>query len=100
VLIHTYPSSVFVNDEWVGIDIDFAKAASAALFDGDPGKVKYEPTSTSDRFAKLKNGEIDLAGATTITMERDVKEKTTKQGFTFSTPMFHDRIQFVGKNNS
>ena len=32
----------------------------------------------------------------TNTMERDVKERTTEKGFTFSTAMFHDSVRFVG----
>ena len=32
----------------------------------------------------------------TNTMERDVKERTTEKGFTFSSTMFHDSVRFVG----
>jgi len=89
------------NGSWFGIDIDFAKALSAALFDGDPGNVVFVNVTSSNRFEKLKNGEIDvLAGTTTITMERDLKENTAEQGFSFSTPMLHDQMKFVGKNKS
>jgi len=92
--------SAIVNGERQGIDIDFAKAISAALFDGDQTRVKFVVVSTADRFVKLKDGEVDmLARVTTLTMERDVKEEKTNQGFTFSTPTFHDSIRFVGISN-
>jgi Bacterial extracellular solute-binding proteins, family 3 len=86
-----------VNGEYHGMDVDFAKALSAALFDGIISKVRYVLVSSQERFQKLKDGEVDfLARATTITMERDVKEPTTGHGFTFSTPMFHSSVRLVG----
>jgi len=89
--------SALVNGERQGIDIDFAKAVSAALFDGDADKVDFVVVSAADRFVKLRDREVDmLARVTTLTMERDVKEENSGQGFTFSTPMFHDSIRFVG----
>jgi len=94
--------SLLVDDDWVGIDIDFANAVAAALFDGDTDdKVDFVVVTPADRFVKLESGEIDmLARTTTITMERDVKERKTGHGFTFSTPMFHDQIRFVGRDAS
>jgi len=89
------------NDDWVGICIDFARAISAALFDGDETMVDFTPVLPLDQFVKLQNGDIHLlARTTTITMERDVKEPKTRDGFTFSSPMFHDQIRFVGRNAS
>ena len=84
-----------------GIDVDFAKALAAAIFDGDATKVDYIVVPAQERFQKLQNGDVDvLARVTTITMERDVKEKTTGHGFTFSTPMFHDSVRFVGPSSA
>jgi ABC-type amino acid transport substrate-binding protein len=86
-----------VDGEYQGIDVDFAKAVSAALFDGIDSKVRYVIVSSQERFQKLKDGEVDfLARVTTITMERDVNETTTGHGFTFSTPIFHDSVRIVG----
>jgi len=91
--------AAMVNGTRQGIDISFSQAVSAALFDGDPDKVEYIVVSPADRFVKLNNGDVDmLASTTTVTLERDVKEPTTGQGFAFSTPMFHDQIRFVGRD--
>lgn len=86
--------------EYKGIDADFAKAVAAALFDGMiDGRVEYVPVSAEERFQKLHDGTVHvLARVTTITMERDVMERTTGQGFTFSSPMFHDSVRFVGQS--
>lgn len=81
-----------------GIDVDFARAISAALFDGASTKVQFIVVSAAERFQKLLNGDVDvLARVTTNTMERDVKEPTTRTGFTFSSTMFLDSVRMVGK---
>ena len=86
------------NGQRQGIDIDFAKAIAAALFDGDVTRVRYDVVSAPERFQKLQNGDVDvLARVTTNTMERDVKEPTTGKGFTFSNTMFHDTVRFAGQ---
>jgi len=56
---------------WTGIDVDFCRAMSAAIF-GDASAVKFTPTSAKVRFTALTSGEIDvLARNTTWTMSRD-----------------------------
>ena len=81
-----------------GIDVDFAKAVAAALFGGVvAGKIEYVLVSAENRFQALQEGKVDIiARVTTNTMERDVEERTTKKGVTFSTTMFHDSVRMVG----
>lgn len=56
---------------WTGLDVDFCRAMSAAVF-GDPDKVEYTPLSAKTRFTALQSGEIDvLARNTTWTFTRD-----------------------------
>lgn len=56
---------------WTGIDVDFCRAMSAAIF-GDPDKVEYKPLSAKTRFTALQSGEIDvLSRNTTWTHTRD-----------------------------
>ena len=88
----------YADGEWIGIDIDFAKAVAAVLFNGEVvGKIRFVVVSAEERFQKLLNKDVDLlARVTTNTMERDVKERTTEKGFTFSSTMFHDSVRFVG----
>ena len=85
------------NGEREGIDVDFAKALAAALFDGDLTRVRYVVVSAQERFQKLHNREVDvLARVTTNTMERDVKEPTTGKGVTYSKPNCYDTVRMVG----
>ena len=85
-----------VKNEWTGLDVDFCKALSAAIFDGAV-YVRYDVLSPSERFLSLHQGEVDvLARETTYTLERDVQEPSTGSGFTFSPPNFFDSIRFAG----
>jgi general L-amino acid transport system substrate-binding protein len=57
--------------KWVGFDVDFCRAVSAAVF-GDPEKVSYVPLSTKDRFTALQSSEVDLLSRqTTWSLSRD-----------------------------
>jgi general L-amino acid transport system substrate-binding protein len=54
-----------------GLDVDVCKAVAAAVF-GDPGKVEYRDLNSSERFAALASGEVDLLSRnTTMTLSRD-----------------------------
>jgi general L-amino acid transport system substrate-binding protein len=44
---------------WKGLDVDTARAVSAAVF-GAPDKIKYVPMTAKTRFTALQSGEIDL----------------------------------------
>lgn len=44
---------------WRGLDVDTARAVSAAVF-GVPDKLKFVPLSAKTRFTALQSGEIDL----------------------------------------
>jgi general L-amino acid transport system substrate-binding protein len=78
------------KNEWVGLDVDFCKAISAAIFDGTID-VKYEVLSPGERFKALQDGRVDvLARVTTITLERD------RMGVSFSYSNFRDEIRFAG----
>ena len=47
------------NGNWSGFDVALCKAVAAAVL-GDPGKVKYVPTTGQTRFTALASGEVDL----------------------------------------
>jgi ABC-type amino acid transport substrate-binding protein len=85
------------TQQWQGIDIDLCRAISAAIFDGSFSTIVYVDLLATDRFLALANGEIDLLSRiTTVTLERDVQEPTTGEGFTFSLPVFYDHLAFGG----
>ncbi|MCX5949126.1 MAG: amino acid ABC transporter substrate-binding protein [Cyanobacteria bacterium] len=54
-----------------GLDIDICRAVAAAVL-GDPSKLEVRPLFTTDRFAALASGEVDLLSRnTTVTLSRD-----------------------------
>ena len=60
------------SGNWSGLDVDFCKAVSAAIF-GDATKVEYVGLNAAQRFPTLASGAIDLlARNTTWTISRDV----------------------------
>jgi general L-amino acid transport system substrate-binding protein len=82
---------------WSGFDIDFCKALSAAIFDGVTDTIEYTDLSASERFVALADGDVDvLSRLTTVTLERDVNETATGQGFNFAQPNFYDGMLFGG----
>jgi general L-amino acid transport system substrate-binding protein len=59
------------NGKWSGLDVDICRAIAASVL-GDPGKVKWVPLVSQQRFAALQSGEIDiLSRNTTWTLTRD-----------------------------
>jgi general L-amino acid transport system substrate-binding protein len=59
---------------WRGLDVDTARAISAAIF-GDPDKVKYVTLTTQTRFTALQSKEIDVLcrnATRTLTRETDL----------------------------
>lgn len=57
--------------EWVGLDVDYCRAAAAAVL-GDPKKVTFVPLSLQQRFTALQSGEVDLlARDSVVNLTRD-----------------------------
>lgn len=69
--------------KWSGLDVDFCRALSAAIFN-DPDKVKYLPATPAARFAQLQSGQVDLLSrSVTWTMSRDAGLGLSFSGVTF-----------------
>ena len=85
------------TNEWSGFDVDFCRALSAAIFQGDGYKVQFTDLSAQERFVALHNGDVDvLSRITTVTFARDVLEPKTMAGFSFARPNFYDGLSFGG----
>ena len=68
---------------WTGLDVDYCRALSAALF-GDSEKVEYIPLNAQQRFTALQSGEVDiLSRNTTWTLTRDASLGLVFAGVTF-----------------
>jgi general L-amino acid transport system substrate-binding protein len=80
-------SFVAPDGSYSGLDVDVCKATAAALF-GDPGKVEYRNLNSSERFAALASGEVDmLSRNTTMTLSRDA---AGGNGLSFAPTTFYD----------
>ena len=68
---------------WDGFDVSFCRATAAAIF-GDPGAIKFTPTTGKTRFTALASGEVDiLYRNTTWTLSRDVDLKFNFMGVNY-----------------
>lgn len=87
-----------VTKELSGQDVDFCRALSAAIFDGQANNVRYTDLSAAQRFNALADGDVDvLSRITTVTLARDVLEPSAETGFSFSQPNFYDGLSFGGR---
>nr|WP_083782576.1 amino acid ABC transporter substrate-binding protein [Cyanobium sp. PCC 7001] len=85
----TLPGFSFVEPDgrYSGLDVDTCKAVAAAVL-GDPDKVEYRNLNSSERFAALASGEVDmLARNTTATLSRDA---AGGNGLSFAPTTFYD----------
>jgi general L-amino acid transport system substrate-binding protein len=70
-----------------GLDADTCRAVAAAIL-GDPEMVEYRDLNSSERFAALASGEVDmLARNTTMTLSRD---SAGGNGISFGPTTFYD----------
>jgi general L-amino acid transport system substrate-binding protein len=68
---------------WSGLDVDYCRALAAGIL-GDPGKVKYVPLVSQQRFAAVQSGEVDiLSRNTTWTLTRDASLGLTFIGIAY-----------------
>ena len=80
---------------WKGLDVDCARAVSAAVF-GDPDKIKYTPLTAKTRFTALQSGEIDMLFRNcTQTLSRD-----TSLGLDFAVVNYYDGQGFLIRKDS
>jgi len=75
-----------------GIDADTCRAVAAAIL-GDASKVRFVPTTTTNRFTALQSGELDLlVRSTTWTLGREAN-----LGLLFAGVNFYDGTGFLVK---
>ena len=80
-------SFVGPDGKYLGLDVDVCKAVAAAVL-GDPEKVEYRDLNSSERFAALASGEVDLLSRnTTMTLSRDA---AGGNGLSFAPTTFYD----------
>jgi len=83
-------SGVDSNGNWSGLDTDICRGIAAAVL-GDPGKVKWLPLSSQQRFTALQAGEVDvLSRNTTWTLTRDAS-----MGLHFTAITYYDGQGFM-----
>ena len=93
------PGFSFVGSDgsYSGLDVDVCKATAAAVL-GDPSKVDYRDLNSSERFAALASGEVDLLSRnTTYTLSRDA---AGGNGLSFAPTVFYDGQGLMAPNAS
>jgi len=93
------PGFSFVGSDgrYSGLDVDICKATAAALF-ADPSKVDYRDLNSSERFAALASGEVDLLSRnTTYTLSRDA---AGGNALSFAPTVFYDGQGVMVPNSS
>ena len=78
-------STLEASGDYSGLDVEFCKALAAALFN-DVKAVDYRKLNTTERFAAIQNGEVDVVFRnTTYTLNRD-----SAVGVDFGPTTFYD----------
>jgi len=93
------PGFSFVGPDgsYSGLDVDVCKATAAAVL-GDPTRVDYRDLNSSERFAALASGEVDLLSRnTTYTLSRDA---AGGNGLSFAPTVFYDGQGVMVPNSS
>lgn len=80
--------------QWVGFDVDIARAIAAAVL-SDPQKIKFVPLASKQKVIAVSSGQVDLTSRTTTwTLKRD-----GKQGVDFTKIVFYDGQGFMIKKS-
>ena len=75
--------------DWSGLDVDFCRGLSAAMFSADVDHVKIvEFAEIGEGFSALNAEDIDVLAGVLYSMENDVHEPTTGVGYSLSPPYF------------
>ena len=86
-----------LTQEWSGLDVDFCRAISAAIFNGRFNNIDFIEVSATERFVSLNTFVVDvLCRTTTATFERDVLIPSVGTGFSFSQTTLYDGLAFGG----
>ena len=94
--------AVLVSRPWLnieddlasGIDVEFCRALTAAMFKGNVSSSQLQIVAVAtleEGFDALNSGNVDVFASTPYTMTNDVKEPSTGMGFTLSPPYFYGR---------
>jgi general L-amino acid transport system substrate-binding protein len=80
-------STLAAGGRYEGLDADLCRAMAAAVL-GDPAKLEFRPLNTTQRFAALASGEVDLlARNTSVSLGRDAPGGN---GLSFGPVVVHD----------
>ncbi|CAB9511212.1 Putative amino-acid ABC transporter-binding protein YhdW [Seminavis robusta] len=83
------------QDQYQGIDVDFCLAVAAALFSTDnprqDNRIEFVAVDgqTTDGFALLARQDVDILAGAIWTLENDVQEPATGEGYSFTQPYFY-----------
>ena len=75
--------------EYSGIDVEFCRGLSAALFTGDASRVEFSIWGEADSFRALADDKVDLMAGQQVSLTNEFFEPTTNTSYFFSTPYFY-----------
>ena len=79
-----------ISNITTGLDADFCRALATSVFSGSVDAIDFfEASSEIDAFELLAGGHVDVAAGMQWTVQNDVNQPTTGQGFSFSQPYFY-----------
>jgi general L-amino acid transport system substrate-binding protein len=80
-------SSLASDGRYHGLDVEICRALAAAVF-ADPSRLELRPVTTTERFAALGSGDVDvLSRNTTVSLSRDA---SGGNALSFAPVVFHD----------
>jgi ABC-type amino acid transport substrate-binding protein len=83
----------FDGQNWTGLDIEFCKGFSAALFVGDDNFEVIEIVDATERFFFLAEDAVDVLTSERVSLIKSWFEPTTGDAYSFSPPYYYDMTQ-------
>ena len=81
---------------WRGLDVDFCRAVAASLFYGSTSFQDIlsivDLTDHESGYVSLATEEVDVLAGAVATLQNEVLEPSTLQGFSFSMPYFYHNL--------
>lgn len=93
--VRSRPGFATLNEDsgWSGLDIEFCRLLSAALFAGETQTIEFVDLSNgteSALYASLANDDVDVVAGAQVLLQARYHEPTTGLGFAFSSPYFYN----------
>jgi hypothetical protein len=83
------------TNNYFGMDVEYCKLLSAALFVGNVSKVEFIELNETTRFQALRDGRVDVLAGQQVSLTNQFFEPTTGLSYSFSAPYFYDNTDIL-----